>query len=87
MTRIHCGCLLLALLLVGCQLPAANRSDILAGLSGPCTQGETEPCDPGVRPPATAEERPTAEDHATQIQRDVAAIIRGMRQTSASNGL
>jgi hypothetical protein len=84
-------CLLLALLLLtGCEQQPAGASDTFAELRHSCPPGDPQTChqiNPASRQQSLPDERPTPESLAAQVQRDVAAIIRGMRQTSASNGL
>jgi len=80
----------LALLsLTGCQAPSLSTADMLAQIQESCAAGDPTACRqladasgaPEVRPMRLAPDR-----RAEQVQKDVAAIIRGMQRTSASNG-
>ncbi len=67
-----------------------SPAETLAQLQESCASGDPTACRqladaagaPEVRPVRLAPDR-----RAEQVQKDVAAIIRGMQRTSASNGL
>jgi hypothetical protein len=83
-----------ALLGVAWQLSACHPSNGAGGHAGlemheACAVGDTEACENLAQAagPSAASAVPWAPDpRAEQVKRDVAAIIRGMRRSSASNG-
>jgi hypothetical protein len=77
-------------LLSACQQPRVEAADPAAQIREACADGDPSACQQLTQssaPDGTSALRWAPDSRAEQVQRDVAAIIRGMRRSSASNGL
>jgi hypothetical protein len=81
---------LMLLFLAACQQQPVDATNTLAQLEEGCDSGDSSACRQladATQSPQWGEARLSPDRHMAQVQRDVAAIIRGIQRTSASNGL
>ena len=81
--RAGARCVILPLLmLTACQQQAANATDPISRLRLACAVGDPNACKALADASHTAAARPTADSRAAQVQKDVAAMQRGLRRNS-----